>query len=270
MEKDPSVAWFDITWNPVRGCTKTSPGCERCFAARYAERWRGVVGHAYERGFDVRTVPEKLALPFGWSRSKKVLVASMSDLFHEEIPDEHVARVFEVMLRADWHHYFVLTKRAERMRKLMTQRFGKRGPPGHVWLGVSAEDAKHCTQRGAKLARIAGANRFLCLEPLLGDPGTLDLDGIGWVQAAGESGLGARPAKREWVQSVRKQCRAANVPFFFKQWGGAVHGESGRVLDGKTHDRLPRLAELELPSRKERRRRAEEAGVCAAPAGDPD
>jgi protein gp37 len=253
-----SIDWADRTWNPVRGCTRVSPGCDRCYAAAFAERWRGVAGHPYERGFDGRPVEEKLAEPFTWTDSKKVIVASVSDLFHEEVPDEHVARVFDSMQLADWHVYHVLTKRAERMRSFVRRRFGKSPPPPHVRLGVSVEDRKHGLPRLAKLRGTPAALRFLFLEPLLEDIGTLDLADIGWVLVAGESGPGARPLQREWVLSVRKQCRAAGVPFFFKQWSSVRLGEAGRELDGRTHDQEPRLPKLAVPPHAERRRRREQ------------
>ena len=254
MAQDPATAWWDVTWNPVRGCTRTSPGCDHCFAARYAERWRGVAGHPYERGFDVRPVADKLDLPLRWERSQKVLVASMSDLFHEQLSDDYVASALEVLRLADWHHFFVLTKRPERMRRLWRRSFAKR-PPEHVWLGVSVEDRKHGRPRIAKLRSIPAARRFVCFEPLLEDPGKLDLTGIDWVVLGGETGPGARVLEHEWVISVHRQCRAARIPFFFKQWGGPRHGASGRELDGRRHDRLPALPKLRVPGRATRRDR---------------
>src|SRR5690349_1781638 len=256
LETDPSVAWWDVTWNPVRGCSRTSTGCNHCFAARYAERWRGVAGHPYERGFDPRPVPEKLDEPFRWASSKKVLVASISDLFHEDLPDEFVGRVLEVMRLASWHHYFVLTKRPDRMHRFVRRHYADE-PLGNVWLGVSAEDRKHARSRITKLNGTPAVHRFLCLEPLIADPGELDLRAVDWVVLGGESGPGARTLEPEWARSVRQQCRAARVPFFFKQWGGARHGASGRELDGKTPDRLPALRQRAVPSREERLRRRE-------------
>jgi protein gp37 len=258
MAQDVSIDWPDKTWNPVRGCTRRSPGCDRCYAAAFAERWRGIPGHPYEKGFDPRAVEERLGEPFTWTRPCTVLVSSMGDLFHEAIPDEHVARVFEAMRLADWHVYHVLTKHAERLQRFVRRHCGKAGPPPHVRLGVSAEDRRHGAARLAKLRATPAGLRFLFLEPLLEDPGKLDLAGIGWVLVGGESGPGARPLRREWVVSVQKQCRLARIPFFFKQWSGARRGEAGRELDGRTWDQVPRLPELTVPPRAERRRRLEE------------
>jgi protein gp37 len=239
MSAISSIEWTDATWNPVRGCTKISPGCTHCYAATFAERFRGVKGHPYEQGFDLRLVPEKLVEPLVWTKPKTIFVNSMSDLFHDGVPDEYVDRVAKVMQLADWHTYQVLTKRPERMRDLL------RGPLAfvaglqHVWWGVSVENRKHGLPRIDILREVPAAMRFLSVEPLLEDLGNLNLDGISWVIVGGESGAGARMIDKEWVLSIRNQCKVAGVPFFFKQWGGVKKAESGRQLDGRTHDAMP-------------------------------
>jgi protein gp37 len=258
MSERSSIEWTDATWNPVRGCTKISPGCKHCYAATFAERWRGVPGHPYEQGFDLRLAPDKLMDPLLWARSRKVFVNSMSDLFHEDVSEAYIASVFAVMSAADWHVFQVLTKRAERMRDVISRRSHAMQP--HVWIGVSVEDHEHGLPRIERLRSTPAAVRFLSVEPLIEDVGKLDLDGIDWVIVGGESGPGARPMDPEWVLSVQRQCLRAGVPFFFKQWGGAQKGRFGRELHGRTWDELPPLPRLPVPSlavRKERRPRLE-------------
>jgi protein gp37 len=236
-----SIPWNDTTWNPVRGCSAVSPGCDHCYAARIATRGRGVPGHAYEQGFTPRTVPENLDQPMKWKRPRRILVTSMGDLFHESIDDDFIARVFDAMNDANWHTYQVLTKRAERMRDF-TSRVGPLHP--HIWLGVSVENRAHGLPRVDLLRDIPAAVRFLCIEPLLEDLGELDLTGIHWVSVAGESGPHARRMEHEWVQSIQRQCEAQSVPFYFKGWGGFRRDESGRVLDGRTWEQFPQLPSL--------------------------
>src|SRR5215213_7523510 len=208
------------TWNPIRGCTKISPGCAHCYAETFAERFRGVPGHPYERGFDPRLVPAKLAEPLRWGRPKMVFVNSMSDLFHRDVPDAYIEAVCRVMERADWHTYQILTKRSERMRDLLRTRLASAARAAHIWWGVSVEDRAHGLPRVEHLRDAPAGLRMLSVEPLLEDLGVLDLAGIGWVIVGGESGPGARPLEKGWVESIRDQCRRAGVPFFFKQWGG--------------------------------------------------
>lgn len=239
MSATSNIEWTDATWNPVRGCTKISPGCKHCYAETFAERFRGVAGHPYEQGFDLRLVPEKLSEPLRWSAPKTVFVNSMSDLFHEGVPDSYVDRVARVMQLADWHTFQVLTKRAERMRELLSSRLAFAARLPHVWWGVSVENRKHGVPRIDLLRQSPAAVRFLSVEPLLEDLGEIDLEGIGWVIVGGESGLGARPIEKDWVVRIREQCRAANVPFFFKQWGGVRKADAGRQLDGQTYDEMP-------------------------------
>jgi protein gp37 len=244
MSEHSQIEWTDATWNPVRGCTKISPGCTHCYAETFAERFRGVPGHPYEQGFDLKLIPEKLDEPRRWRKPKRIFVNSMSDLFHEGVPEDYIASVVGVMQEANWHTYQVLTKRAERMRTLLstTLRFAAELP--HVWWGVSVEDRKHGLPRIDDLRAAPAAVRFLSIEPLLEDLGRVDFTDIHWVIAGGESGHGARPMHADWVRSLRDQCAAAGVPFFFKQWGGVRKKKAGRELDGRTHDDQPAHAAI--------------------------
>jgi protein gp37 len=239
MSMQSSIEWTDATWNPVRGCTKISPGCARCYAERFAERFRGVAGSPYEQGFDLRLVPEMLAEPIRWPRPRTVFVNSMSDLFHEGVPDDYIAAVVEVMRRADWHTYQVLTKRAERMAGLLRTTLRHAAELPHVWWGVSVEDRRYGLPRVEHLRAAPAAVRFLSVEPLLEDLGIIDLAGIHWVIVGGESGVRPRPMREEWVVSLRDQCASSGVPFFFKQWGGTQKKKAGRLLEGRTHDDMP-------------------------------
>ena len=260
MSDRSKIEWTDATWNPVRGCTKISPGCKHCYAATFAERWRGIPDHPYEHGFDLRLVPNKLVDPILWAQPRTVFVNSMSDLFHVDVPEIYVHNVFGVMRLADWHVYQVLTKRADRMRDILARRLNKIGAPEpNIWLGVSVENKKHGLPRIDHLRDTPAAVRFLSIEPLLEDLGEIDLTDIDWVIVGGESGPGARPIQPEWVVSIQKQCRAAKVPFFFKQWGGVQKGRHGRELNGRTWNELPPLPSLPVPSSAERKRRREQA-----------
>jgi protein gp37 len=243
------IEWTDATWNPVRGCTKISPGCKHCYAETFAERFRGVKGHPYEQGFDLRLVPETLTEPFSWRSSKLVFVNSMSDLFQPGVPDEYVSAVAQVMVTANWHTYQVLTKRSETLRDLLTTKLKFAAKSEHIWWGVSVEDRKYGLPRIDHLRQAPAKVRFLSVEPLLEDLGPIDLSGISWVIVGGESGPGARPMKREWVVSIRRQCREQRVPFFFKQWGGVRKAKNGRLLDGRTYDEYPRRAPAIVPER---------------------
>jgi protein gp37 len=240
MAETSRIEWTEATWNPVRGCTKISPGCKHCYAETFAERFRGVKGHPYEQGFDLRLVPEKLGEPLRWRTPKMIFVNSMSDLFHEAVPDRYIEAVAKVMVTANWHTYQVLTKRAERMRSLLNSKLEFAAGHRHIWWGVSVEDRKFGVPRIKELRNTGVAVRFLSIEPLLEDVGKLDLHSMNWVIVGGESGPGARPMKKEWVISVRDQCRSARVPFFFKQWGGVRKKAAGRTLDGRTYDEFPR------------------------------
>lgn len=239
MAERSSIEWTDATWNPVRGCTKISPGCKHCYAETFAERFRGVKGHPYEQGFDLRLVPEKLADPLRWRSPRRIFVNSMSDLFHEQVPDEYIAAVANVMVQADWHTYQVLTKRSARMRDLLKKRLRFAAAMPHIWWGVSVENREYGLPRVQHLRSTPVQVRFLSVEPLLEDLGSISLSGIHWVIVGGESGFGARPMKRDWVVSLRRQCREQKVPFFFKQWGGVRKSKNGRTLDGRTYDAMP-------------------------------
>ena len=221
MIASSAIEWTDMTWNPVRGCDLVSAGCAHCYAKTFSERWRGVPGHPFEHGFDLRIVPHKLSEPAKMPKSRKIFVNSMSDLFHERIPERYVRQVLAVMTAADWHIYQVLTKRPEVMLKRITPSMESKALAGHIWWGVSVENRKQGVPRINILQDAPVANRFLSIEPLLEDLGEIDLGGIGWVIVGGESGAAStvRPMRPEWVRSIRDQCIAAGVPFFFKQWG---------------------------------------------------
>ncbi|MAT67954.1 MAG: hypothetical protein CMJ58_00340 [Planctomycetaceae bacterium] len=253
MSDKSTIEWTDATWNPVRGCTKISPGCKHCYAETFAERFRGVPGHPYEQGFDLKLIPEKLAEPLRWSSPKTVFVNSMSDLFHEGVPDEYVEQVARVMELANWHTYQVLTKRSERLRDLLQTKLSFAADLSHIWWGVSVEDKKYGVPRIAHLQQAPAAVRFLSVEPLLEEVGQLDLRNIHWVIVGGESGPGARPMEKAWVLSVKKQCEAAQVPFFFKQWGGVRKHQSGRELEGRTFDDMPERSTRPIVSRNDRK-----------------
>lgn len=252
MSDNSSIEWTDATWNPVRGCTKISPGCKHCYAETFAERFRGVPGHPYEQGFDLRFVPEKLAEPFRWGTPRSIFVNSMSDLFHEDVPDAYIERVARVMERANWHTYQVLTKRSVRMRDLLATKLSFVAEQSHIWWGTSVEDRKYGLPRVADLRSAPAAVRFLSVEPLLEDLGEIDLSGIHWMIVGGESGHGARPMDPAWIIRLRDQCQAAGVRFFFKQWGGVRKNKTGRKLEGRTHDDLPPRSTHPAPGKTER------------------
>lgn len=253
MSTNSKIEWTDATWNPVRGCTKVSPGCKHCYAQTFAERFRGVPGHPYEQGFDLRLVPEKLFDPFSWATPRMVFVNSMSDLFHPGVPDSYIMQVAEVMRHANWHTYQVLTKRAERMATLLNGPLAWVANERHMWWGVSVENRKYGLPRIDYLRESPAAIRFLSVEPLLQDLGTVDLKGIQWVIVGGESGPGARPLRKEWVVSMRDQCIDANVPFFFKQWGGVQKSKAGRSLEGTLYSEFPSVIHGRVPSARQRR-----------------
>jgi protein gp37 len=262
MSDQSKIEWTDATWNPVRGCTKISPGCKYCYAERFAERFRGVVGHPYEHGFDLRLVPEKLLQPLYWQRPRMIFVNSMSDLFHEQVPDDYIFEVVKVMARANWHTFQVLTKRSNRMMQLLSTRLRDMSQLTHIWWGVSVENKKHGLPRVADLSAAAARIRFLSIEPLLEDLGQVPLSGIAWVIVGGESGPGARPMQQAWVVSLRDQCRRARVPFFFKQWGGTQKSRSGRLLAGRTYDEFPRLTGIQPPENAIRLQHVREAELA--------
>ena len=250
MSVKTKIEWTDATWNPVRGCTKISPGCVHCYAETFAERFRDVPGHPFEFGFDLRLVPDKLAEPLRWATSQMVFVNSMSDLFHEKVPDEYIVKVARVMGAANWHTYQVLTKRPERMQTLLKNKLRFAAEQSHIWWGVSVENRKHGLPRIDLLRDSPARVRFLSVEPLLEHLGPMNLTGINWVIVGGESGPGARPMDAEWVRDIREQCCRAKVPFFFKQWGGVRKSETGRELDSRTYDEFPERSQIPIPTRE--------------------
>jgi protein gp37 len=241
MSDKSSIEWTDATWNPVRGCTKISPGCKHCYAKTFAERFRGVPDHPYEQGFDLRMVPHKLDDPLRWKRPRKIFVNSMSDLFHPEVSDDYIEAVARVMVEANWHTYQVLTKRAERLKELVNTKLRFAASYKHIWWGVSVEDKKYGVPRIQHLRAAKVKVRFLSVEPLLENIGEVNLSRISWVIVGGESGPGARPIHADWVRSIREQCEQKSIAFFFKQWGGTRKSETGRTLDGVTYNALPVL-----------------------------
>jgi protein gp37 len=252
MSVQSAIEWTDSTWNPVRGCTKISPGCKHCYAERFAERFRGVPGHPFEQGFDLRLVPEKLAEPLRWQMPKMVFVNSMSDLFHEGVPDEYIEAVSRVMVQANWHTFQVLTKRSIRMRDLLRTKLGFAAKRSNIWWGVSVENRQFGVPRIAHLSESGAAVKFLSVEPLIQDIGIVNLNEINWMIVGGESGPGARPMEADWVRSLRRQCRDSGVKFFFKQWGGVRKHLTGRTLDGRVYNEFPERTVAHLPENSRR------------------
>ncbi len=240
MAQATQIEWTDATWNPVTGCTKISRGCDFCYAERFAERFRGVPGHPFERGFDLTLRPERLEQPLRWRRPHRIFVNSMSDLFHKAIPRDFIDSVFDTMESANWHTYQVLTKRSSLMAKYLRARYGEHVAPAHIWLGVSVEDATNAV-RIKHLQASPASVKFVSFEPLLGSVGEIDLTGIHWAIVGGESGPHARPMKEEWALQLHDQCRTAKVAFFFKQWGGLRPKAGGRVLRGREWNQYPRI-----------------------------
>lgn len=249
MSQRSTIEWTDATWNPVTGCTKVSPGCDHCYAQTFAERWRGIAGHPYERGFDLTLRPHRITEPLTWKKPHTIFVNSMSDLFHADVPDEFILQVFETMRNATWHQFQVLTKRAERLERLSKRiEF-----TSNIWMGVSVESPKYYW-RIKHLQKVPAAVRFLSCEPLLEALPELPLSGIDWVIVGGESGPGARPVEPAWVREILVQCNSERVPFFFKQWGGVQKKRNGRELDGRTFDAMPNTSEQRLNKIVEARR----------------
>jgi protein gp37 len=234
MAANSPIEWTDATWNPVTGCTKISPGCKHCYAERLANRLQAMGQANYKNGFEVTLQPQMLELPLKWKSPKRIFVNSMSDLFHADVPVSYIRYVFEIMRRAHWHQYQVLTKRSERLLELSSSLPWE----PQIWMGVSVENQDYA----ARIDHLRGTHahlKFLSIEPLLGPLPELDLSGIDWVIAGGESGPGARPMDPEWVRDLRDQCLRAGVGFFFKQWGGVNKKKTGRTLDGRTWDQVP-------------------------------
>ncbi|MEJ6404781.1 DUF5131 family protein [Yoonia sp. 2307UL14-13] len=238
MAQNSEIEWTDATWNPVTGCTKVGPGCDHCYAERFAERWRGIEGHPYEQGFDMRLWPSRLGQPAMWKKPRMIFVNSMSDLFHKDIPRDFIDRVFDAMEAVDWHVYQVLTKRSSLMRNYVRRRYDGDRVPSHIWLGVSVEDAAN-KGRIEHLRQINSDARFISFEPLLGPIGEVDLTGIAWAIVGGESGPGARAMEAAWATEVRIACVHYDVAFFFKQWGGARPKSGGRLLEGEEWNGFP-------------------------------
>ncbi len=234
MPTRSNIEWTEMTWNPVTGCTKISQGCKHCYAERMAKRLKAMGSDRYRNGFEVTLHPDLLDVPHGWRQPRVVFVNSMSDLFHDDISLAYIQRVFTTMRDCPHHTFQVLTKRSERLADLAPQLPWS----GNVWMGVSVEDAR-VLGRVHDLQRVPAAVRFLSLEPLIGPLDALPLDGIHWVIVGGESGPKARPMRKEWVTSIFRQCRAARVPFFFKQWGGVRKDLTGREFNGRTYDEIP-------------------------------
>jgi|ERR1700691_1687698 protein gp37 len=235
MAANSSIEWTEMTWNPVTGCTKISQGCKHCYAERMATRLHAMGSDRYRNGFRLTLHPDLIELPKTWKKPRVVFVNSMSDLFHEDVPSDFIGSIFETMEACPQHTFQILTKRSERLRKL--------GPslpwPSNVWMGVSVENAA-AMKRIPDLLSVSAQVRFLSCEPLIGPLEDLPLEGIHWVIVGGESGPGARKMNPAWVKSIHHQCHLAAVPFFFKQWGGVRKDMTGRVLDGRTYDEMPR------------------------------
>jgi protein gp37 len=242
MATKSAIEWTEATWNPSTGCDALSPGCDNCYAERLTRRLKAMGQKKYANGFQLTLHPDTLELPLRWKQPQMIFVNSMSDLFHHEVPLEYIQRVFGTMRAASWHQFQVLTKRSGRLLAFSE----KIDWPNNVWMGVSVESEKyvaridHLRETGARI-------KFLSLEPLLGPLERLDLNGINWVIVGGESGPGARPVLPEWVTSIRNQCVRAGVAFFFKQWGGVQKKRTGRVLEGRTHDEMPRAPDRSSP-----------------------
>ncbi len=237
MAQGSGIEWTESTWNPVTGCDKISPGCKHCYAERLAGRLQRMGQANYRNGFELTLQPHMLELPLRWKKPQAIFVNSMSDLFHESVPLDYIQRVFDVMRRAHWHRFQLLTKRAERLEALDRELDW----PPNVWMGVSVERTDYAW-RIDHLRRTRARVKFLSLEPLLGPLSELNLRAIDWVIVGGESGAGARPMERDWVVDIRNQCRRAAVPFFFKQWGGKNKKKTGRLLEGRTWDGMPSTA----------------------------
>jgi protein gp37 len=237
------IEWTESTWNPVTGCTKISPGCKHCYAERMAKRLQAMGQPNYAKGFSLTVHPHAVDSPLAWKSPQTIFVNSMSDLFHRDVPVDFIDRVFDVMNQAHWHQFQVLTKRSDRLREL-----SPRLPWAHnIWMGVSVESDQY-TFRIDDLRETGAAIKFLSLEPLLGPLPNLDLSGIDWAIVGGESGPGARAMDERWVIGIKQQCEAANVPFFFKQWGGRQKKQAGRTLLGRTWDDMPRMPTESLPA----------------------
>ena len=234
MASNSPIEWTESTWNPVTGCTKISPGCKHCYAERLSKRLKAMGQANYKNGFKLTLQPKMLELPLSWKKPQTIFVNSMSDLFHKDVPLDYIQQVFDVMKRANWHRFQVLTKRADRLAELSSS---LEWSP-NIWMGVSVENQKY-VHRIDDLRRTDAKVKFLSLEPLLGALKNLDLQKIDWVIVGGESGYGARPIQEDWVIDIRNQCSEADVAFFFKQWGGVNKKKTGRLLEGNIYNEMP-------------------------------
>ncbi len=235
MSRLSGIEWTEATWNPVTGCTKVSAGCKHCYAERMTKRLQAMGCKKYENGFDVVCHEDLLDEPFKWKKPKHIFVNSMSDLFHEKVPVHFIRRTFEIMNECRQHTFQILTKRSKRVKDLaLSLPWGS-----NIWMGVSVENMLVC-HRIDDLQAVPANIKFLSCEPLIGPLDNIPLCGIDWVIVGGESGPGARPMKKEWVRSIRAQCRQNKIPFFFKQWGGVSKHCNGRTLDNRTYDEMPR------------------------------
>lgn len=234
MATKSKIEWTESTWNPVTGCTKISPGCKNCYAERMAKRLEAMGQPNYANGFSLTVHPHVVAAPLSWKAPQVIFVNSMSDLFHKDVPLAFIQKVFDVMKRAHWHQFQILTKRSGRLLQLDPSLAWA----GNVWMGVSVETERY-QHRIDDLRQTSAVVKFLSLEPLLGSLPSLDLAGIDWVIVGGESGPRARPMDEEWVLDIRDQCVDQGVPFFFKQWGGTNKKKAGRILQGRTWDEMP-------------------------------
>jgi protein gp37 len=233
-----SIEWTEQTWNPVTGCTKISPGCEFCYAEKFAYRLQAMGADNYKNGFKLTLHRHMLEKPLGWKKPSIIFVNSMSDLFHKDVPERFIVAVFEIMNQAYWHQFQILTKRPERVVELN----GKLRWTSNIWMGTSIENDDYAF-RNDLLRKTSAKIKFLSLEPLLGPLPNLNLNKIDWVIVGGESGFKARPMKPEWVLGIQEQCQKVNVAFFFKQWGGKNKKQAGRVLNGRTWDEMPKAAQ---------------------------
>lgn len=255
-----SIEWTDVTWNPLRGCTEVSPGCDNCYARQFAERFRGVEGHPYEQGFDFRLVPHKLIEPLSIRKPKRIFVNSMSDMFHGSSPDGYIENIAEVMMEANWHVYQILTKRSPRMKRMFDNAKGAlrdAAHADHVLWGVSAEDHKHGAPRIADLQDTDVKHKWVSFEPLFEDLSDVDLAGIEWAVAGGESGTGAREMPSTAVDTLLESCRRQGVAFLFKQWGGVRKKKTGRTLNGRTYDEYPSTPTQPVPTAAVRKEKIE-------------
>jgi protein gp37 len=238
MASTTEIEWADATWNPLTGCTKVSAGCDLCYAERFSERFRGVAGHPFEAGFDLRLRPDRLKQPMFWRQPRRIFVNSMSDLFQKQVPISFIDQVFDTMEHASWHIFQVLTKRSSLMSRYLKRRYRDQKAPPHMWFGVSIEDERNM----ARLPHLVNSNagiKFVSFEPLLGRIGNKSLRGIDWAIVGGESGPKARPIQEEWVVQIRDKCIIDEVAFFFKQWGGVRPKSGGRALQGREWNEYP-------------------------------